>query len=57
MGLYVRYIMDLLKRTNMLNAKPVSTPMASSTSLTAYEGESFTDQTLFRNTVGALHTP
>jgi hypothetical protein len=38
----------------MLEAKPVSTPMASSTNLSAYEGEPFPDQTLFRSTVGAL---
>uniref|UniRef100_A0A2N9GL63 Reverse transcriptase Ty1/copia-type domain-containing protein n=1 Tax=Fagus sylvatica TaxID=28930 RepID=A0A2N9GL63_FAGSY len=49
-----RYILDLLKRTNMLEAKPVSSPMASSTSLSAHEGEHFPDQTLFRSTVGAL---
>uniref|UniRef100_A0A2N9G7W9 Reverse transcriptase Ty1/copia-type domain-containing protein n=1 Tax=Fagus sylvatica TaxID=28930 RepID=A0A2N9G7W9_FAGSY len=49
-----RYILDLLKRTHMLEAKPVSSPMASSTSLSAHEGEPFPDQTLFRSTVGAL---
>jgi|UniRef100_A0A2N9GUC8 hypothetical protein len=49
-----RYIINLLKRTNMHEAKPVSSPMASTTSLTAHEGESFTDVTLFRSTVGAL---
>jgi hypothetical protein len=49
-----QYILDLLKRTNMLEAKPVSSPMASSTSLSAHEGEPFPDQTLFRSTVGAL---
>uniref|UniRef100_A0A2N9IMK5 Reverse transcriptase Ty1/copia-type domain-containing protein n=1 Tax=Fagus sylvatica TaxID=28930 RepID=A0A2N9IMK5_FAGSY len=49
-----RYIVDLLKRTKMLEAKPVSTPMASTTSLTAHEGESFSDVTLFQSTIGAL---
>uniref|UniRef100_A0A2N9F0Q4 Reverse transcriptase Ty1/copia-type domain-containing protein n=1 Tax=Fagus sylvatica TaxID=28930 RepID=A0A2N9F0Q4_FAGSY len=49
-----RYIINLLKRTNMHEAKPVSSPMASTTSLTAHEGESFPDVTLFRSTVGAL---
>jgi hypothetical protein len=49
-----RYIINLLKRTNMHEAKPVSSPMASTTSLTAHEGESFADVTLFRSTVGAL---
>jgi hypothetical protein len=49
-----RYILDLLKRTKMTDAKPVSTPMASSTTLSAFDGEPFSDQTLFRSTVGAL---
>jgi hypothetical protein len=38
----------------MLEAKLVSTAMAFSTNLSAYEGEPFPDQTLFRSTVGAL---
>uniref|UniRef100_A0A2N9G8U7 Reverse transcriptase Ty1/copia-type domain-containing protein n=1 Tax=Fagus sylvatica TaxID=28930 RepID=A0A2N9G8U7_FAGSY len=49
-----RYIMDLLNRTKMTDAKPVSTPMASSTNLSAFDGEPFPDHTLFRSTVGAL---
>uniref|UniRef100_A0A2N9EUK2 Reverse transcriptase Ty1/copia-type domain-containing protein n=1 Tax=Fagus sylvatica TaxID=28930 RepID=A0A2N9EUK2_FAGSY len=49
-----RYILDLLTRTKMTDAKPVSTPMASSTTLSAFDGEPFSDQTLFRSTVGAL---
>jgi hypothetical protein len=49
-----RYILDLLKRTKMIEAKLVSSPMASTTSLTTHEGESFSDVTLFRSTVGAL---
>jgi hypothetical protein len=48
------YILDILKRTNMTDAKPVSSPMASSTLLSAYEGEVFDDPTLFQSTVGAL---
>ena len=38
----------------MLEAKPVTTPMASTTSLSAFDGEPFPDHTLFRSTVGAL---
>jgi hypothetical protein len=38
----------------MLEAKPVTTPMASSTNLSAFDGEPFPDHTLFRSTVGAL---
>uniref|UniRef100_A0A2N9FTY6 Reverse transcriptase Ty1/copia-type domain-containing protein n=1 Tax=Fagus sylvatica TaxID=28930 RepID=A0A2N9FTY6_FAGSY len=49
-----RYIKDILSRTKMLEAKPVNTPMASSTNLSAHEGEPFPDHTLFRSTVGAL---
>jgi hypothetical protein len=49
-----RYITNILHRTNMLEAKPIASPMASSTSLSAYEGEPFPDHTLFRSTVGAL---
>ena len=49
-----RYIKDILSHTKMLDAKPVNTPMASSTSLSAHEREPFLDHTLFRNTIGAL---
>jgi hypothetical protein len=49
-----RYILDILKRSNMLEAKPVGSPMAASTHLSAFEGEVFNDPTLFRNTMGAL---
>ena len=48
------YIKDILSCTKMLDVKPVHTPMASSTSLSAHEGEPFSDHTLFRSTVGAL---
>jgi hypothetical protein len=49
-----RYIKDILSRTKMIEAKLVSTPMTSSTNLSAYEGEPFSDHTLFCSTVGAL---
>ena len=49
-----RYIVDLLKCTKMLEAKPAMSPMASSTHLSAYEGDSFLDPTLYHNTIGAL---
>ena len=38
----------------MLEAKPVNTPMAASTSLSAFDGTSYEDPTLFRSTVGGL---
>ena len=40
------YIMDLLIRTKINEAKPITTPMASTTSLFAFEGEPFPDNTL-----------
>uniref|UniRef100_A0A2N9HWG7 Reverse transcriptase Ty1/copia-type domain-containing protein n=1 Tax=Fagus sylvatica TaxID=28930 RepID=A0A2N9HWG7_FAGSY len=49
-----RYIKDILTRTKMLEAKPITTPIFSSTSLSTYEGEPFPDHILFRSTVGAL---
>jgi hypothetical protein len=49
-----RYIMDLLFRTKMSEAKPINTPMASTTNLSAFEGEPFPDHTLYRSTVGSL---
>jgi hypothetical protein len=49
-----RYIMDLLIRTKMNEAKPITTPMESTTSLFAFEGEPFPDHTLYRSTVGTL---
>jgi len=49
-----RYILDLLKHTNMLEAKPISSPMSSSSSLSAFDGDSMDDPLLYRSTVGSL---
>lgn len=49
-----RYILDLLKRTNMLEAKSISFPMSSSSSLSAFDGDSMEDPLLYRSTVGSL---
>ena len=49
-----QYIMDLLGKTNMLEAKPFSSPMASSTNLFAFEGDPLPDATLYRSTIRAL---
>jgi hypothetical protein len=49
-----RFILDILKRTKMVDAKPVSSPMSSTTSLAAFDGVTFEDPTLYRSTVGEL---
>ena len=49
-----RYILDLLGKTRMLEAKSLSSPMASSINLSAFEGDPLPDATLYRSTVGAL---
>jgi hypothetical protein len=49
-----RYILDILLRTNMLASKPVSSPMATTASLAAFEVTSFDDPTLYISIMGAL---
>jgi len=49
-----RYILDILKRIKMTDAKPVSTPMATFVHLSAVDGEIFEDLTLYRSTIGAF---
>jgi len=49
-----RYITELLKKTNMLNANGVSSPMSSSASLSQFTGDAFSDDTLYRRVVGSL---
>jgi hypothetical protein len=56
-GLYLsqrRYISDLLRKTNMHEAKPISSPMASSTSLSQFQGTPLSDPSSYRSTVGSL---
>jgi hypothetical protein len=48
------YIRDLLFKINMTEAKPVSSPMASSSTLSAYTGDPMEDPTLYRSVVGSL---
>jgi hypothetical protein len=49
-----RYIYSILERTNMLGAKSVKTPMATSPTLSKFEGESMSNPSLYRSIVGAL---
>ncbi|XP_042983338.1 uncharacterized mitochondrial protein AtMg00810-like [Carya illinoinensis] len=49
-----KYILDLLKKTNMTNCKPVSTPISSSTKLFAFDSTSMEDPSLYRSVVGSL---
>ncbi|XP_019057729.1 PREDICTED: uncharacterized protein LOC109116546 [Tarenaya hassleriana] len=49
-----RYVQDLLKRTNMLHAKSVATPMSLTTSLILNSGLPLEDPTEYRNVVGSL---
>ncbi|KAG7564770.1 Integrase catalytic core [Arabidopsis suecica] len=49
-----KYIMDLLAKTNMLTAKPVNTPMATTPKLTLHSGIKLTDPTEYRSIVGSF---
>jgi hypothetical protein len=49
-----RYIMDLLKKTNMHEAKPITSPMASLFVLSAFSRDPVDDPSLYRSTVGSL---
>jgi len=49
-----KYIRDLLHKTNMAAAHPISSPMASSCKLSKTTGDLFLDPTLYRSVVGAL---
>ncbi|XP_019089068.1 PREDICTED: uncharacterized protein LOC109127923 [Camelina sativa] len=49
-----KYTLDLLARTNILNAKPVQTPMATSPKLTLLSGSKLSDPKEYRSVVGSL---
>jgi hypothetical protein len=49
-----KYITDLLKKTNMSEAKPIGSPMSSSLVLSKFQGTTMTDSPLYRSTVGSL---
>lgn len=48
------YILDILQRTKMTDAKTISTPMATSIHLSAIDGEIFDDPTLYQSTISAF---
>ncbi|GLT71533.1 hypothetical protein SLA2020_435440 [Shorea laevis] len=49
-----RYITDLLHKTNMDKAKPISSPMSTTAQLSQFHGDSFHDPHLYRSVVGSL---
>lgn len=48
------YIIDLLEKTKMLDAKPVSTPMAPTPKLTSLSGNALPDPKEYRTVIGTL---
>jgi len=56
-GMYLtqrKYIVDLLKRSKMENAKPCTSPMASNCRLTSTDGTPFEDISLYRSIVCSM---
>ena len=49
-----KYITDLLAKHNMLNAKPVATPLPTSPKLTLHGGTKLNDASEYRSVVGSL---
>ena len=49
-----KHIRDLLQKTNMAEAKSISSPMASSCKLTKIGSDLFSDPTMCMSVVGAL---
>jgi hypothetical protein len=49
-----RYILDLLKKSNMSEAKPIKTPMSTAHTLSLLSGDPLLDPSLYRSLVGAL---
>nr|ABF94964.1 retrotransposon protein, putative, Ty1-copia subclass [Oryza sativa Japonica Group] len=56
LGIEDKYACDLLRRVNMFDCKPVSTPLSTSEKLSAHEGDLLgpLDATNYRSVVGAL---
>lgn len=51
---YNNYVMDLLHKFGLSNVKPLFTPLALKSSLSAYEGDPLPDPTVYRQMVGDL---
>ncbi|WKA00146.1 hypothetical protein VitviT2T_018534 [Vitis vinifera] len=49
-----RYLIDLLARTHMSEAKPVQTPLPSGTKISLHSGDKLSDPTEFQAVVGSL---
>ncbi|XP_062028867.1 uncharacterized mitochondrial protein AtMg00810-like [Rosa rugosa] len=49
-----KYALDLLRHTDMLDAKPYATPAVSGKRLSINDGDALSDPTAFRSVVGAL---
>lgn len=56
-GLHIsqtKYVVDMLKQSNMLNCKPCSTPMAAKVQLSTHDGTLLSNPSEFRCLVGCL---
>ena len=49
-----KYVIDLLRKHNMLGSKPISTPLVVCTSMTAKEGVAPVNATVYHQVVGGL---
>jgi hypothetical protein len=49
-----RYILDLLQKSNMSEAKPIKTPMSTAHALSLLSGDPLTNPSPYRSLVGAL---
>ncbi|KAJ1697336.1 hypothetical protein LUZ63_005848 [Rhynchospora breviuscula] len=49
-----KYLLDLLSKVNMINAKPCATPMVTTPPLSKQDSDSFDNPHFFRSVVGAL---
>ena len=50
----IKYANDMLKKFDMANFKPLSTPISHGVALCRYDGADILDETLYRSIVGSL---